>query len=548
MLDNFYTLRAVSRDLKSRLLGHRIGPPFSQEKRELVLPFLTSPEALVVSCRTRAMACFLQASFARARKNTADVLEQAAGAAITDIIMHPSDRAIEIRLNPAGTLVIQLFSGKENVLYTDAAGLVLNAFQNARDIAGTPFSRTGEGPPDDPAMVGQLPSRFPGEKLSRALRLMFPRLGQHLAAEAVHRAGHSLHTSVNELSTGDLAPLLPILATLFDELDHPAPRIYRTELWSTALFSIIPLFHLKGFQETPYQDLHEALRTTFTRRRTATTFLQTQRSLRSAVVSQVERAQRSIQASRSEAVGGSRAEGYERAGRTLLSRLHELPPGATELIADDCTVPLDPSVPPARTAQQLFEKAKKARVAEREAGARRTALQARIAAGERLLRLLATAESNEQIKAMMRDHPEMFDAFGLGPKSKQRTDLPFRFFVVDGGFEVWAGKNSQSNDLLTLRHARPDDLWFHARGSGGSHVVLRVGSAPGEPGKRAREQAASIAAYYSRMRKARTVPVAMTFRKYVRKPRGSPAGTVAIERETVILAQPALPPAPSRSP
>jgi len=103
------------------------------------------------------------------------------------------------------------------------------------------------------------------------------------------------------------------------------------------------------------------------------------------------------------------------------------------------------------------------------------------------------------------------------------------------------GKSSANNDLLTLHYTKPDDLWFHARGASGSHVVLKTRSHAGEPGRKAREQAAGIAAYYSKMKNASMVPVAMTLRKYVRKPKGSAAGTVVIEREKVIFAEPALP-------
>jgi predicted ribosome quality control (RQC) complex YloA/Tae2 family protein len=112
---------------------------------------------------------------------------------------------------------------------------------------------------------------------------------------------------------------------------------------------------------------------------------------------------------------------------------------------------------------------------------------------------------------------------------------------VEGGFEVWAGKSSENNDLLTLHHAKPNDLWFHARGSSGSHVLLKVGSGKGEPGKKAKEQAAGIAAYYSKMKNAKMVPVAMTEKKYVRKPKGAPPGTVVLEREKVVFAEPSLP-------
>lgn len=144
---------------------------------------------------------------------------------------------------------------------------------------------------------------------------------------------------------------------------------------------------------------------------------------------------------------------------------------------------------------------------------------------------------------MMKQHADEFAALGLGDEGRPEQ-LPFRRFVVEGGFEVWAGKSSESNDDLTLHHARPHDLWFHARGAGGSHVVLRTGTGKGEPGKKAKEQAAAIAAYYSKMKNAGLVPVSMTERRYVRKPKGAKPGTVVIEREKVIFVKPSLPQEP----
>jgi predicted ribosome quality control (RQC) complex YloA/Tae2 family protein len=158
-----------------------------------------------------------------------------------------------------------------------------------------------------------------------------------------------------------------------------------------------------------------------------------------------------------------------------------------------------------------------------------------------LLDALALLNTKAELKVFMADNVDALDEFGIGEKSKEREQRPFRIFTVDGGFEVWAGKSSANNDLLTLKYAKPNDLWFHARGSSGSHVVLKVGSGKGEPGKKAREQAAGIAAYYSRMKNAKMVPVAMTEKKYVRKPKGAPPGTVVLEREKVIFAEPALP-------
>jgi predicted ribosome quality control (RQC) complex YloA/Tae2 family protein len=125
---------------------------------------------------------------------------------------------------------------------------------------------------------------------------------------------------------------------------------------------------------------------------------------------------------------------------------------------------------------------------------------------------------------------------------KKEDPLPFRVFTVAGGFQVWAGKSGENNDLLSTRHTAKNDLWFHARGVGGSHVVLKIGTGKGEVSKQAIDQAAAVAAYYSKMKKSKLVPVTMCEGKYVRKPKGVPAGTVTVEREKTIYAEPGLPP------
>jgi predicted ribosome quality control (RQC) complex YloA/Tae2 family protein len=194
-----------------------------------------------------------------------------------------------------------------------------------------------------------------------------------------------------------------------------------------------------------------------------------------------------------------------------------------------------------QNAQHYFERAKKARTAAQETLLRIAGAERRAGAARRLLDALDAVADRAELEALQSTHAGELEEFGLTPRAQERARLPFRLFVVDGGFEVWAGKNNANNDLLTLRHAKPDDLWFHARGSSGSHVVLKVSTGKGEPGKRAKEEAAAIAAYYSRAKGASMVPVAMTERRYVRKPKGAPPGTVSIERERVLFVRPELP-------
>jgi predicted ribosome quality control (RQC) complex YloA/Tae2 family protein len=204
-------------------------------------------------------------------------------------------------------------------------------------------------------------------------------------------------------------------------------------------------------------------------------------------------------------------------------------------------IPLVVSLTPVQNAQRYFEKAKSA---ERSRSMTEDRLKAYASVYEQARALLAALEpisTRPALRMYMKENKDALRALGATETEQDQERAPFRVFTVHGGFEVWAGKSSTNNDELTLRHARPEDLWFHARGASGSHVILKVSSAAGEPGKRAKAEAAGIAAYYSKMKNAKIVPVAMTRRKYVHKPKGAPPGTVAITREEVVMATPGLP-------
>ena len=112
-------------------------------------------------------------------------------------------------------------------------------------------------------------------------------------------------------------------------------------------------------------------------------------------------------------------------------------------------------------------------------------------------------------------------------------------YSLPGGFTVHAGKTDLDNDLLSLRFARPNDVWFHVKGMPGSHVVLRVGETA--PDRDTLKAAAAVAAYHSKARNAGTVPVNYTLAKNVSKPKGARPGTVTIARESTIKTKPGLP-------
>ncbi len=124
---------------------------------------------------------------------------------------------------------------------------------------------------------------------------------------------------------------------------------------------------------------------------------------------------------------------------------------------------------------------------------------------------------------------------------KERTIHPDCWiYELPGGFEALAGKTDADNDLLSLKIAKANDLWFHVHGMPGSHVILRHPDGD-KPDNAAVKQAAAIAAWHSKARNAGTVPVKYTEAKHVGKPRGAKPGSVTIKREKTIKVRPALP-------
>jgi predicted ribosome quality control (RQC) complex YloA/Tae2 family protein len=103
------------------------------------------------------------------------------------------------------------------------------------------------------------------------------------------------------------------------------------------------------------------------------------------------------------------------------------------------------------------------------------------------------------------------------------------------GYEVLVGRTARDNDELTFRVARPRDVWLHAAGHAGSHVVIRAPDDGSDVPRSVIERAAQWAAWHSKARNARgKVEVHHCRAADIRKPRGAPVGTVELRRyETV---------------
>ena len=112
---------------------------------------------------------------------------------------------------------------------------------------------------------------------------------------------------------------------------------------------------------------------------------------------------------------------------------------------------------------------------------------------------------------------------GKNSRKEKITSRPFHYLSSDG-FDISVGKNNIQNDELTFKTANGGDWWFHAKKIPGSHVVLLTGGK--EVPDRAFEEAAALAAYYSKGKVQEKVEIDYLKRKDVKKPNGAKPGFV----------------------
>ena len=237
------------------------------------------------------------------------------------------------------------------------------------------------------------------------------------------------------------------------------------------------------------------------------------------------------------ALGESRqAAALRRKGELLLAYAHSVRDGAGSTRLDGHDIRLDPNLTPVENAQSYFKRYRSAQSAGRKIPGlmRQAELQAEFA-GQALLDL-ELAESEAEVAGLER----VFAQVGLLSSRKRRPGDATRTrpssFQVDG-WQVLLGRNAAQNEHLTFKIAGPDDLWMHARGVSGAHVVVR--SRRGDAPERVIRSAARLAAGFSEARFDANVDVDVTRRKFVRRTRGGQSGQVSYRSERTYRVSPA---------
>jgi predicted ribosome quality control (RQC) complex YloA/Tae2 family protein len=214
-------------------------------------------------------------------------------------------------------------------------------------------------------------------------------------------------------------------------------------------------------------------------------------------------------------------------GDALFTHAHEIPAGASSYVPETnpvLTIALDPELGAKENAQRYYARYRKAADAlphlerRREVlAARREALDALAFEAER-----ADAPTLPELEADLDELEGRARQRAPQPAAKRRAPLRVE---RPSGARIYVGRSPRENAEVTFRIARPDDLWFHARGIPGSHVVLQApdGARPDDDDL---DAAANLAAAHSKAKDAPRVEIDYTERKHVRKQRDAGPGLV----------------------
>lgn len=568
------TLHLLAQELRAEILGARVDKIYQPSREELVL-------GLHTPAKNRRL--FLSAKGSSPRAHLTELSMEnpkeppmfcmllrklLGGARLTGIEQPGFERVLLLRFETTGelgdrgtaTLIAELMGHRSNLILAGEDGRVIDAVRRT-GAASSPVRQVLPGqpyvyPPAQDRVTIERPGEVVGRLLESAREAELSKLLQQtldgasplLCRELVHRAYDGEQPDAAMLA-GERA------LRLRGELEALAGRLARGECVPTAVltlqgepkdFSFIPIAQYGGAMLTrAYPSLSALLDAFYGERDAADRFKQRAVDLTRLLSARIGRAERKLAAQREELLDCKNRERLRRAGDLLSANLFALKKGmARAQVPDyydpegkDTVIELDPRLTPVQNIQRYYKDYRRADTAERM-------LKDLIVQGEQELAylesvgdLLSRAGTGEELSAIRAELAGQ-GYLRAAPKSRRRDEeklAPLRYRSSDG-FVILSGRNNLQNDRLTLKDSASGDIWFHVQKQAGSHTVVKTEGRPVPD--RTLTEAAVIAAFNSKARNSRKVPVDYTAVKNVRKQPGGRPGMVLYERFQTAVVDP----------
>jgi len=556
------TMAAVADELREKILGGRVQKVLLPASLCLGLEIYAQQERHYLLASAHAQAARVHLAGGKLRRGVATptpllllLRKYARGARIDRLERPPFERVLHIGLDHhehgCTTLVVEVMGRHSNIVLVDAGGVVLECVKRVGPemsryrtvLPGQPYRPP---PPQEKLAPGDLTELRlrhivealpPDVPLWRGLVQGLKGVSPLLAREIAFRATGRTDTRAGEVEK--MSPLLAALGDLFSPLESGPwqPSAVREE-GEIAVFAPYPLTHRE--EHEPLASISQAVEGYYAGAMREEPYGFLRQSLRQAIARGRERQQKKRRSLERSLAAREEIEALRQKGEWILAYATQIAPGQTELAVElepsqPLTIALDPRSSPVENAQQYFKDYHKAKAAADEVPALLEQVEWELRYLDQLETDLELASTQPEVQEVGLALSEAGYLKGEERRRKPARSQPLTLRSPDG-LTILVGKNSRQNEEVTFRRASADDLWLHARGVPGAHVIVKSGGQ--DVPEATLRQAAGLAAYYSQARQATRAAVDYTQRRHVRRIKGARPGLVTYDHEQTIRVTP----------
>ena len=454
-------------------------------------------------------------------------------------------------------LIIEIMGKHSNIILVDEDNRIVDSIKHisgmvssVREVLpGKDYFIPKTQEKADPLMVTESEffigrtGRMSNQPVYKALYGCYTGLSPAVAAAICERAGVDPEQDIASLQGTDREALWEAFIRVMGQIKKGdfSPCIYY-ENDIPAEFSAIDM--LSYGEKKHYESISRLLQEYYAEKNKIVRIRQRSGDLRRVVQTAIERAAKKYDLQEKQLKDTKKRETYRIYGELLNTYGYSAEPEAKELEAlnyytnEMVKIPLDPTKSATENAKKYFEKYNKQK---RTFEALSTLIQETKKELEHLESIGMALELAQSEADLMQIRQEMVDCGYIRHKGKEKrakgTGKPLHY-LSSAGFHIYVGKNNYQNEELTFQMANGGDWWFHAKHAPGSHVIVRT------EGKElpdiVYEEAASLAAYYSKVREQDKVEVDYTQRKNVKKPANGNPGMVIYHTNYSMVAVPKI--------
>ncbi len=380
--------------------------------------------------------------------------------------------------------------------------------------------------------------------LSQAIYKSLTGISPIIAEEICYETNLDSAVPANTLSEVERVHLYHAFQNVIDKIKKKeySPIIFYKER-EPIEFSSLPLTIYQEFSSKTYSSISQVLETYYASKNTLTRIRQKSSDLRKIVQTALERNRKKYDLQLKQLKDTEKRDNYKLYGELLYTYGYNIKEGAKELEAfnyyDNNTlikIPLDPDFSAQENAKRYFDKYGKLKRTYEALSEYSKETKEEITHLESIATALDIALLEEDLQEIKEELIEYgYIRRKYTAKKQKITSKPFHYLSSDG-FHIYVGKNNFQNEDITFQLATGNDWWFHAKGIPGSHVIVKT-QGKDLPDKTF-EEAARLAAFYSKGRGNEKVEIDYTEKKNIKKVAGAKPGFVIYHTNYSMLVSP----------